>query len=158
MLRAVAVSWITTVAAAQTAVPAPAFDVASVKRYTPQLPPGVFAGVRSDPPPIQFEISGTRVSARGILTMLVAASYGLQKFQVSQSPEWTDKWSTSEVYDIDARAPGDAIPTTAQVREMMQALLADRFQLKVSRRSQVMPVYNLVVAPGGSKLQSSPCR
>ena len=36
---------------------------------------------------------------------------------------------------------------------MMQTLLAERFQLKVSRRNQVMPVYNLIVAPGGPKLK-----
>jgi uncharacterized protein (TIGR03435 family) len=84
---------------------------------------------------------------------LVGASYGLEPFQVSQSKEWADNWATSEVYEIDARAPGDAIPTLVQVREMTQTLLAERFQLKVSRRSQVMPVYNLVVAPGGPKLK-----
>jgi len=38
---------------------------------------------------------------------------------------------------------------------MMQTLLAERFQLKVGRRNQVMPVYNLVVAPGGPKLEPS---
>jgi len=86
---------------------------------------------------------------------LVVGSYGLQIFQVSQSKEWAEKWTTSEVYEIEARAPGDAIPTVAQVRQMMQTLLADRFQLKVSRGNQVMPVYNLVVAPGGPKLQPS---
>ena len=86
---------------------------------------------------------------------LVAASYGLEWFQVSQSQGWADKWATSEVYEIEARAPGDAVPTVAQVRQMMQTLLADRFQLRVSRRNEVMPVYNLVVAPSGAKLKPS---
>jgi len=155
MARYVAILLMAAVAAAQTGVPAPAFEVASVKRFTPQVRPGAFYVVKSDPPPSQFQISGTRVSTRGILMSLVAASYGLQWFQVSQSQEWADKWATSEVYEIEARAPGDAIPTVAQVREMMQTLLAERFQLRVSRRNQVMPVYNLVVAPSGAKLKPS---
>ena len=84
---------------------------------------------------------------------LVGTAYGLEPFQVSQSKEWAENWATSEVYEIDARAPGDATPTLAQVREMAQTLLAERFQLKVSRRSQLMPVYNLVVAPGGVRIK-----
>jgi len=143
------------VATSQTGVPAPAFEVASVKRYTPQVRPGILTVARSDPAPSQFQISGTRVSTRGNLMRLVAASYGLEAFQVSQSQEWADRWAGSEVYEIEARAPGDAIPTLAQVREMMRTLLAERFQLKVSRRNQAMPVYNLVVAPGGPKLAPS---
>jgi uncharacterized protein (TIGR03435 family) len=143
------------VAAAQTGVPTPAFEVASVKRYTPQVRPGVLYIPKSDPPPSRFQISGTRVSTTANLMSLIAGSYGLKAFQVSQSREWADKWATSEIYEIEARAPGDAIPTLVQVREMMQTLLAERFQLKVSRRNQVMPVYNLVVAPSGPKLQPS---
>jgi len=142
-------------AAAQTEVPAPAFEVASVKRFTPQVRPGIRAIARSDSARSQFQISGTRVSTSGNLMRLVAASYGLEPFRVSQSQEWADKWATSEVYEIDARAPGDAIPTLLQVRQMMQTLLAERFQLKLSRRNQVMPVYNLVVAPGGAKMKPS---
>jgi uncharacterized protein (TIGR03435 family) len=64
-----------------------------------------------------------------------------------------DNWATSEIYELEARAPGDATPDLAQVREMTQTLLAERFQLKVSRSNQVMPVYNLIVAPGGPKLK-----
>jgi uncharacterized protein (TIGR03435 family) len=132
------------------------FEVASIKPFDPGiLRPGTGAVARSDPSRSQFQISGTRVSAVGNLMRLVAASYGLEPFQISQSQEWADKWAGSEVYQIDARAPGDAIPTLAQVREMMQTLLAERFQLKVSRRNQVMSVYNLMVAPGGPKLEPS---
>ena len=155
MVRSVAILLIEAVAAAQTGAPAPAFEVASVKRYTPRVSPGIRAIARSDPARSQFQVSGTRVSTSGNLMRLVAASYGLEPFQVSQSQEWADKWATSEVYEIDARAPSDAIPTLVQVREMMQTLLAERFQLKVSRRNQVMPVYNLVVAPGGAKIKPS---
>lgn len=155
MLRAVAILWITTAAAAQTDAPAPgpAFEVASVKRFRPQVRPGIRAIPRTDPPRSQFQISGTRVSISGNLIRLVAAAYGLEPFQVSQSRESADNWAGSEVYQIDARAPGFAIPSVGQVRGMMQTLLAERFQLKVSRRNEVLPVYNLVVAPGGAKIK-----
>jgi uncharacterized protein (TIGR03435 family) len=109
--------------------------------------------VRSDPGPSQFQISGARVSTYGNLLALVRLSYDLKPSHVSLSPEWTDGWATSELYQIDAIAPGDAIPPLTQVREMMQTLLAERFQLKVSHRNQVMPVYDLLIAPGGPKLK-----
>jgi uncharacterized protein (TIGR03435 family) len=151
MVRSVVILSIAAVAAAQTGAPAPGFEVASVKP-TPPPRPGVrvfaFADASS-----QVRISGTRVTANGTLTMLVAAAYSLERFQVTQSPEFADRWANSELYDVEARAPGDAIPTLTQVRQMMQALLAERFHLKFTRQTTVTPVYNLVVAPGGPKLE-----
>ena len=142
---------IAAVAAAQTAAPPAAFEVASVKRYIPPLRPGILYVARGDPGPSNFEISGTRVSVNGNLLALVRLSYALDASHVSLGRGLAE-WATGEIYTIDARAPGDTILTVAQAREMMQALLAERFQLKVSRSNQVMPVYNLVVAPGGPKL------
>jgi len=141
-------------AAAQTAAPAPAFEVASVKRYTPQLPPGISGVARRDPPPTQFQVSGTRVSVRGNLLALVRLSYDLEASHVRLSPELADNWAVSEVYEIDARAPGDATPTLVQVCEMTQTLLAERFQLKVSRRNQAMPFITWWSRPAGQS--SSP--
>jgi uncharacterized protein (TIGR03435 family) len=43
----------------------------------------------------------------------------------------------------------------AQRRLMMQALLADRFHLKVHHESRVMPLYELVVAKNGFKLKEA---
>jgi uncharacterized protein (TIGR03435 family) len=140
-------------ARAQTAAPPPAFEAASVKQYTLQLRPGIRAVTRRDPGPSHFQISGTRVSAIGNLLALVRLSYDLDASHVRLSAELADKWIASEVYEIDARAPGEAIPNLAQVRQMMQTLLAERFQLSVSRSNEVMPVYSLIVASGGPKLK-----
>jgi uncharacterized protein (TIGR03435 family) len=85
--------------------------------------------------------------------MLIAAAYGLEGFQVIQGPEFGDSWAKTDLYDVEARAPGNAIPTLAQVQQMMQTLLAERFHLKFTRQTKVTPVYNLVVAPGGPKLE-----
>jgi uncharacterized protein (TIGR03435 family) len=153
MVRGVAILLIEAVAAAQTGAPAPAFDVASVKLFAPQGRALFFAF--SNGPPSQFQISGTRVTARGNLMSLVSGAYRLERFQVSQGPDWKEKWATSEIYEIEARAPGDGIPTLAQVRQMMITLLAERFQLKVVHQTAVLPVYHLVVAPGGPKIKPS---
>jgi uncharacterized protein (TIGR03435 family) len=153
MVQSTLVLWIGAVAAAQAAAPPPAFEVASVKPYTPPVLPGIVYLARSDPGPAKFLISGTRVSTHGNLLALVRLSYDFKPSQVSLSPKWADRWATSEIYEIEAIAPGHAIPTLAQVREMMQTLLAERFQLKVSHRNETMPVYSLTVAPGGPKLK-----
>jgi len=155
MVRGVAILAIVVVAAAQTGTPPPAFEVASVKLYAPQLRPGQYFFAFSDGPPSQFQISGTRVSTRGNLMSLVAGMYGLERFQVRQGPDWTDKWATSEIYDIEARTPSDAIPRLAQVRQMMQTLLADRFQIKSHKETKILPVYALTVAKGGPKLKET---
>lgn len=39
---------------------------------------------------------------------------------------------------------------------MLQALLADRFGLKIHHETRKLPVYKLVVAKGGSKMQETP--
>jgi uncharacterized protein (TIGR03435 family) len=151
MLRSLAILSIAAVAAAQTGAPAPAFEVASVKPDPPpRLGAKVFAfGDASS----KIEVSGTRVTTRGSLTMLVAAAYGLERFQVTLGPEFAGRWANSDLYDVEARAPGDATPGLPQVRQMMQTLLAERFHLNFTRQTTVAPVYNLVVAPGGPKLE-----
>src|SRR6202012_5609528 len=39
---------------------------------------------------------------------------------------------------------------------MLQAVLADRFNLRVHRETKVIPVYAMVVAKGGAKLKETP--
>jgi len=63
-------------------------------------------------------------------------------------------WIESEVYHIEAKAEG---PTTqAQLKLMMQELLADRFKLKLHQEKREMPVYALVVGKNGHKLKPAP--
>jgi uncharacterized protein (TIGR03435 family) len=61
-------------------------------------------------------------------------------------------WINSERYTVDATAagaPGQAVMSGP----MMQALLEDRFQLKIHHETREIPVYALTVAKGGPKLQ-----
>lgn len=61
-------------------------------------------------------------------------------------------WINSDRYDIDATA--EAAPGQAMMSgPMLQALLEDRFQLKIHRETREVPVYALTVAKGGPKLQ-----
>lgn len=77
---------------------------------------------------------------------LICQAYGVKPYQVS-GPDWL----TSERFDIIATLPAGA--TEDQVPQMLQALLADRFKLVLHRDSHALPVYALVVAKGGSRLQ-----
>jgi hypothetical protein len=51
----------------------------------------------------------------------------------SGAPDWRDETGRNQLYDIEARAPGDGVPTMDEVRQMLQTLLAERFQLKFHR-------------------------
>jgi len=61
-------------------------------------------------------------------------------------------WIDSERYNIDATAEG--APGQAQMRgPLLQALLEERFQVKIRREAREVPVYALTVAKGGPRLQ-----
>ena len=122
-----------------------AFEVASVK-MAGQDQPAVMsarkrtAGMPASGNPTLF----TRRNAT--LSSLILAAYGLQPQQLV-GPDWL----TTQRYEIEARAPEGATPEQQLV--MLQSLLAERFQLKSHRETRELPVYELVVAKGGSKLK-----
>ncbi len=125
------------------------FDVASVKQFERSLTPGQqdlsFVGKSGKP----INIVGNRISMRGTLRGLIAAAYDIKDYQISAAPPWAGVL----VYDVVAKAP-DAAPTQDDVRPMFQALLADRFQLKIHRETKVLPVYNLM--PGKKTIGLKP--
>jgi bla regulator protein BlaR1 len=61
-------------------------------------------------------------------------------------------WIHSDQYDIEAKAEGNPGAVTME-GPMLQALLEDRFRLKIRRETKEVPVYDLTVAKGGFKLQ-----
>lgn len=61
-------------------------------------------------------------------------------------------WIHSEAYRIDARAEGHASQEMMQ-GPMLQALLEERFKLKLHRATRQGPVYELTLAKGGPKLK-----
>lgn len=68
---------------------------------------------------------------------------------VSGGPAWVD----SDTYDIDATTEGNP-SREAMTGPMLQALLADRFHLRIHREIREVPVYELIVATSGPKLQA----
>ena len=71
-------------------------------------------------------------------------------------------WTVREKYDIEARAPANAIPPGLQgsqvrirIQQMLRGLLADRFRLVMRVENKTMSVYALTVVSGGPELQTS---
>ena len=62
-------------------------------------------------------------------------------------------WLVTERYDIIAKVPVGA--TRAQVNVMWQNLLKERFGLVLHREAKELPVYELTIAKGGSKLKET---
>jgi uncharacterized protein (TIGR03435 family) len=121
------------VALAQT----PTFEAASIK---PAAPGG--RGGRTT-------VSGDRVTyANTTVLNVLARAYGVRGFQI-EGPSWI----RTERYDILAKAPDNT--SKDQIPLMLQALLTERFQLKLHRESREMPVYFLVTGKGGAKYQKS---
>jgi uncharacterized protein (TIGR03435 family) len=67
-----------------------------------------------------------------------------------------------DIYDIEATAEKGTFPPgitaqarVARMRSMLQALLEDRFKLKIRREPKEQPVYALVIGKGGPKLEKS---
>jgi uncharacterized protein (TIGR03435 family) len=132
-----------------TSGPVPSFEVATVKPN------------RSGDQRLLIEMPLGRFITTGTTTkFLIAYAYKVKAFQVSGGPSWTD----SERYDIDAKVPDSVaerafkVPfdqTKQQYLLMVQALLVDRFKLKVSYQTKELPVLALVVAKSGPKVREA---
>lgn len=141
---------VSTPSANATASPAPSFDVATIKPHPGML---TMIGVMNTP-------DGVDGSA-ATLPLLIQYAYGLRtEDQVSGGPDWakTDrfdvhaKMSEADIAAMDKLSPAEK---TGRRALMFQALLAERFKLKTHSETKQIPVYDLVVAKGGSKLRDS---
>jgi uncharacterized protein (TIGR03435 family) len=130
---------------AQAPLAPPAFEVATIKPSASLDPAALRAG-RSH---AGTKIDGARVDIGAApLFRLICIAYRAKPYQVS-GPDWLKTTN----YDIQAKIPDGA--TADRIPEMMQALLAERFGLKLHRDSKDQPVYALVVAKGGPKMKES---
>ncbi len=129
------------------------FDVASIK-------PHQGGNERRAPPHF---LPGGRFTSAGVpLRFLIAIAYnvGFQSVRLSGGPAWIN--TGDSVYDIDATAaPGafpPGMPTSVREereRQMLQALLAERFGVVVRRETKEMTAYAVVVGRNGPKLQKA---
>jgi bla regulator protein BlaR1 len=126
------------------------FEVASVK-------PNNSGSERS---PSLILPGGRFTATNNTVRELILNAYGISTspYLLEGGPGWID----SARYDIEAKAGADVIPAGTpnrvlweKTRLMLQSLLADRFKLSIRRETKEMPVYQLVVAKNGTKLQKS---
>ncbi len=121
----------------QSAMSAPAFDVASVKPSQHIVGPDYNN---------QLTYSPDGLTARNVtLKRLIAEAYGLQLNQVS-GPSWIDQ----NEYDIDARAGG--VGTRGLMAPLLRTLLAERFDLVEHNEVRETRMYQLVVGKSGPKI------
>jgi uncharacterized protein (TIGR03435 family) len=123
------------------------FEVASIKPQ-PWTAPGS----------VGVFVHGNTLSAEHVvLNDLVQFAWNLRDFQLSGGPAWAmrGRLASSDLYQVTAKAPGDAPPSTENFRLMLQALLAERFALTIHHAMKDLPVYNLAPARNGSKLKES---
>jgi uncharacterized protein (TIGR03435 family) len=84
------------------------------------------------------------------LKALIGLAYQVQQFQISGGPSWI----ASDRFDVEGKSE-DPKADFAQLRLMLQSLLSDRFKLRIHRTTKQSPVYALVVAKGGPKINLS---
>ena len=130
---------------AQAPVPAPRFEVVSVKPSTPNplagdcKPPTCYTGYYRTPP-------GRFIATRMSVLDYVAVAHAMPENRVI-GPDW----SKSELYDIEA-THGLRDLGQASLRPMLQRLLEERFALRVHREQRPMPVFVLKKARDDGKL------
>ena len=126
------------------------FEVASIKPDKTNDPGHVAISLRPD---------GSTITNFS-LAMLIKMAYGVRDDQISGGPSWL----SSETYDIDAKPDGSVteelqklnpVQRRAEQMQMLRALLADRFQLTIHRENKELPVYVLVAAKNGPKIQQA---
>jgi len=122
------------------AAPPPAFEVASVRPVRQEDQGNGYRNVETSPDTLRMRIVS--------LTAMIEWAYGIQVPQIS-GPNWLD----SQIYDVFAKAGGPV--TDAEMRLMLQTLLAERFRLAAHRERKQLTVLVLMEAKGGHKMKES---
>jgi uncharacterized protein (TIGR03435 family) len=139
----------------QTQANPPAFEVVSIKPSNPQGGRMEMNGFYTYP--------GGRVVGHGCtLEYLIELAFEIQSFQVSGGPGWMNV----DRFEIEARPPASSLSSkanplspkaspSAEQRQMLQALLADRFQMKFRREIKQGPVYVLLKGSKPLRLEAA---
>lgn len=137
----------------------PKFEVAVVKPCKPDdLPPNGGRGGASGNDPGRMRIPCQTVERLIQWAYVTYASGEPSRVgipRVSDQPiEGSPSWVKSETFTIEGKPE---VPQTVEMMRgpMLQALLEDRFKLKIHRGTRQVPIYALVVARSGPKLDAS---
>jgi uncharacterized protein (TIGR03435 family) len=115
----------------------PSFEVASVKPNTGAGPNQVRVGMPGNG---RFNITNMP------LAELIRFAYELQPFQLTGGPDWLD----SQRFDVTATTNGNPGPVV--IRQMVQSLLAERFNLAAHTEKRDMAIYEMVLARSDGRL------
>jgi uncharacterized protein (TIGR03435 family) len=113
----------------------PTFEVASIKPNT--------SGDRSS---FSRNAEDSLVLQNWPLREIILKAYNLKDYALT-GPDWL----ASLNFDINAKAGGKV--TEIELRQMLQSLLAERFQMKAHPAIKEVPAYVLLPAKGGFKLK-----
>jgi uncharacterized protein (TIGR03435 family) len=103
------------------------------------------------------QYKGTNIS----LKMLIEYAWDLQ---TNEQIYGLNGWANSARFDLEAKLDAETMAALkrlpkeergTQLRAMMQAVLVDRFHLKIHHELKELPVYELTVAKGGTKLKEA---
>jgi uncharacterized protein (TIGR03435 family) len=118
----------------------PGFEVVTIKLSQPGRP-----GKR-------LGFNGTHFRAINLnVNDLIAIAYGMHTKQITGAPDWFN----TDLYDIDGVPDVPGRPSMDQIGDMLQKLLADRFQLKFHHETKELSVYVIKVASGGEKMTNT---
>jgi uncharacterized protein (TIGR03435 family) len=117
------------------------FEVASIK---PNHSGDMRVGIAMEP-------GGRFVATNVPVKMLILMAYQLKDNQLSGLPGWAD----GDRFDITAKPESGSGIKQDDERAMIQALLAERFKLTFHKETKELPIYALVVAKGGPKMEPS---
>jgi uncharacterized protein (TIGR03435 family) len=147
MMRAIGTSGLfvllACVAFGQPAAASRAFDVASV-RPSQLAKSGGKIDLRESVEPTPGSLTMRKVS----LSSCIQWAYEVKRYQVS-GPGWL----SDERYDVVAKTASPA--KEDELRRMLQALLTERFKLRLHGEQKVLPTYALVAAKNGPKFRES---
>jgi uncharacterized protein (TIGR03435 family) len=114
----------------------PAIEVASVK---PNTSGDSVSNTTSDPQRERWHNT--------TLWFLIRDAYHLKNYQLAPTPPWVD----SDHWDVEATT--NAPVAEAQMMDLMQGVLAERFKLKTHFETRPIPGYRLSVAKGGPRMK-----
>lgn len=128
------------------ASPSPVFAVAAIKPTDPHI--GIWQ--------LQPTVSGLKARGVTLLDLVQEAYATYEANRVTGGPAWMK----SERFDVEAKYDAEDVPhpgdlTLNQRRAALQALLADRFRLRVHREVREMPAFALLLADRGPKLHAT---
>ncbi len=116
----------------------PSFDAATVRINNSDSGATAFPGIRN----------GMLIGTNASLHQYLRVAYDLSESRIF-GPGWLD----TDKFDITAKPPQGATP--AEILQMLQALLNNRFQMTVHHEMRDLPVFEMTVAKGGLKMALS---